>query len=395
VRRNGRVAICGNSYGVMPIFSGELTPGGVYNEGLQVTVTTRAIEDAQRLFNEGYLPFICKTFGITDWIIRLRSPEVRDEVKELQKQSQKVSIAQQMASMGFSVEMTHEGEFKFSKKPVTSPMGGMIGGGMEEPRERTVPLQGEPMHTHPATEGRLQGEPEMRGIFTRAIDKVVPEGKTIHAGKYGEHYYISDEFKKKDNDMLVETIGAEQSLIKGIEKVEKKLGRNFAITKQSLLEQIIYALGDIFKLKFAKLTKTESETAKKILIDGMRKNKTLFSIQQDIAKVSSIETKISPEEIERIVRTESAILQLKGKELAYKEYEKEEGEQLYKWSPAYDDRMCKACNEVGVRTAKGVPLEELKKIVKETTKKYYPLLTPRDFIVHPQCRCSYDMIVQL
>lgn len=347
--------LCGATYGVMPLFSGDITSaGGLHNEGLQVTVTTRAVEDAQRIYNTKVLPFITKSFGVTDWDILVKSPEVRDEMKDFQLHALKVGVAQQMSMLGFDVELSHEGEFNFeyTKKPERPPMLPESGGSEAGLRERSVPLQGETSHLHPS-EGRAEGEPEMLSV--------------------------------------------EQSLLKGIRNAENIVkgqgqGVGFTVKKQTLTEEIDYALKNLFKFKFADLTKKQSETLKKVLVTAFKKNKSVYETMKEIQKLPVIGKKISLDEIERIVRTETASLELKGKELGFKEYEKDFGEQKYKYLTAGDDRVCPACKEAAMRTSKGVSLERLKEIVAETTRKYYKGLEPRDYIVHPNDRCDYTLV---
>lgn len=108
----------GALFGVMPIFQADLsTSAGLNNEGLTITVTTRAIESGQRVFNEKFFPFLLKQFGITDWEYVLKPPEEKDEMAEQQLEAQKISNAQAMQSLGFEVKRTPDGKFTYSDKP--------------------------------------------------------------------------------------------------------------------------------------------------------------------------------------------------------------------------------------------------------------------------------------
>ncbi len=106
----------GQLYKVSPIFQGDVsTGGGLNNEGLQIVVTNRAVEDAQRIYHEKVFPWILKQFGILEWEIKLLPSEEKDEMADLQREYQKILNAQGMATLGFDVDQTPEGEFKYTK----------------------------------------------------------------------------------------------------------------------------------------------------------------------------------------------------------------------------------------------------------------------------------------
>lgn len=122
VRRNGRVAISGNSvYGVLPLFQGDLSVGtGLNNEGLQITVTNRTVELSQSVWNEA-LRWLTKQLGITDYVLELRPHEEKDLKAQLERNEMRIRLAQMMMQMGYDVEL-YEGadgiEFRFKKKEI-------------------------------------------------------------------------------------------------------------------------------------------------------------------------------------------------------------------------------------------------------------------------------------
>lgn len=115
--KNDIVVKIGAPFGVCPIFQNDIsTGGGLNNEGLQITVTTRGTESSQKTYNDE-LDFITAQLGITDWNYRLNPPEEKDLMAEKQKEAQDISNAQIMQSMGFEVTRTPEGEFRYSSAP--------------------------------------------------------------------------------------------------------------------------------------------------------------------------------------------------------------------------------------------------------------------------------------
>ena len=134
-RNEYRKAI-GAVYGVMPLFQGDTsTSGGLNNEGLQITVTNRAIADGQGVFNDGFYPWICDQMGITDYKMSLSPNEEQDNVAKEELFGKKIQNAKALQEMGFSVTLTNDNEFEFDpidepvekKDPFAQQMGGMPG----------------------------------------------------------------------------------------------------------------------------------------------------------------------------------------------------------------------------------------------------------------------------
>ena len=138
----------GAFFGVMPIFQADLsTSAGLNNEGLTITVTTRAIESGQGMFNNKVLPFLLSQFGISDWEYVLKPPEEKDEMAEKQREAQEIANAQAMQQLGFKVERTADGKFKYSAKP--------------EPQEQAAPEPSQKPAELPALNAaRLDGQPQ-------------------------------------------------------------------------------------------------------------------------------------------------------------------------------------------------------------------------------------------
>ena len=96
----------GACYGVMPLFQGDMSVGGgLNNEGLQITVTNRAVEQEQKIFNEQIFPWLCKQLNISDFIIKLKSHEEKDMSAQLQREQMRLQIAQQLIQMGYKVDI--------------------------------------------------------------------------------------------------------------------------------------------------------------------------------------------------------------------------------------------------------------------------------------------------
>ena len=114
----------GSRFGVSLIFQGDTSAsGGLNNEGLQITVTNRAIEDGQAGYNNKDLPWLCQQFGITDYILQLNPNEEKDEMAELDRMGRGISNARGMWEMGFDIEFK-DGMFEFSGEAKPPSTGG-------------------------------------------------------------------------------------------------------------------------------------------------------------------------------------------------------------------------------------------------------------------------------
>lgn len=112
----------GALWGVMPLFHADLSTGsGLANQGLQITVTNRAVEKEQSIFNNKVLPWVVKQLGITDWRIKLKPHEEKDLKAQLEREMMRIDIAYRMKGLGY-LPILKEGvdgiEFKFRKMSI-------------------------------------------------------------------------------------------------------------------------------------------------------------------------------------------------------------------------------------------------------------------------------------
>jgi len=136
IRRELRMII-GAMYGVLPLYFGEL-PSGWSQEGLQVTITNRAVKWGQDILFEAFLERIALMLGVDDWDLKLKPGEEADELRDLEIEGQRLTNMQAYQGMGFPIERTHQGDWKIGKKPdfeqnqmalPPDPMGGAAGAG--------------------------------------------------------------------------------------------------------------------------------------------------------------------------------------------------------------------------------------------------------------------------
>jgi len=75
------------------------------NQGLQITVTNRAVEQEQKIFNDKVLPWIVRQLGITDWVVKLKPHEEKDLKAQLEREMIRIQKAQQLVQLGYKVKL--------------------------------------------------------------------------------------------------------------------------------------------------------------------------------------------------------------------------------------------------------------------------------------------------
>ena len=108
--------IIGAAYGVLPLYFGEMV-GGWSQEGMQVTITNRAVKWSQDFLKSHIFDRLALELNIDDWVLRLKPGEEADELRNLEIEAQKIQNHAQLQQMGFSVKRTHSGEWLAEKEP--------------------------------------------------------------------------------------------------------------------------------------------------------------------------------------------------------------------------------------------------------------------------------------
>lgn len=146
--------VIGGLFGVMPIFQGDLSQGGgLNNEGLEITITNRAMEFGQGIWNNEVYPWIMKQLGITDYKLELNPSEEKDEAADIDLKIKKATLAQSMQAIGYDVTYTDEGEFEFDPvdEPIIAPEPGTLGfpslGAGSKPKDTSGSFGGSPQKT--------------------------------------------------------------------------------------------------------------------------------------------------------------------------------------------------------------------------------------------------------
>ena len=244
--------IIGAAYGVLPLYFGEL-PAGWASEGMQVTITNRAVKWSQDFLKSHIFDRLALELQVDDWVLKLKEGEEADELRDLEIEAQEIQNYAQLQQMGFDVKRTHSGDWVAAKEPTFqqvmlpemtmaeqqmammeeqmggqpgTPGNGQQGGGVKSGRgpsatgnkERTQgSKQGSPMNRRPSDAGSVgQGHPSPGGKRSGAFNA---SNKSDRGIGHTEEFWIKK--MTKDDDM---TEDQARMIIKTWEKEYKKTG---------------------------------------------------------------------------------------------------------------------------------------------------------------------------
>ena len=104
-------------YGVSPIFLNDAsTGGGLNSEGLQITVTNRAVAVNQEFINKKIFIPLIRAMGITDFTLILNPSEEQDQKTELELEILKNEIALGWQTLGYDYERDEAGNWILGEK---------------------------------------------------------------------------------------------------------------------------------------------------------------------------------------------------------------------------------------------------------------------------------------
>ena len=389
----------GAVFGVMPIFQADISvSGGLNNEGLQVTVTNRAIESGQRLYNDKVYPKILSALGLSDdWELVLEPSEERDEMAELQQKSLEIANAQAMLGLGYGVELDNEGEFhysgRFATKPQSSfnptsnslfnekPEAGLTNSfqGSPEPKEKSLSVF---KVRYPIIGGSKEIVKEIMDKL-QEVARFVRKRRSVFEAKAGLLKYsteLSGILKRGINDAIIKTYQ------ESFNDTSREIGEGISLGTSDV-EAINALTGNgILSKAYGSFSTDVSQQINELIGKSYQEAWDIDTLVGEMSNI--IEEKKS--DLYRIARTETQHVSNIARENSFmkvKDYDKI----LFKWINPNDYRTTDICKEIMERTKDGVTLEELKKIVNEVSIKHNGAgWTPRDFTGHINCRSTFS-----
>lgn len=406
--RNEYRRAIGALYGVQPLFQSDVQQtGGLNNEGLQITVTNRAVELGQDVMNR-FLSVLAEQLAVTDFEVKLAPLEAKDQMSGLMLQEKKIQIAQLMKNIGYDVEMDEEGEFEFEKS--------------ENPQPAPFTPFPQPQQVMPENEGEPE-KPDFEGETNNALkSKHLADVKNTIKREVQDEEIESDEEAEdfaREYDESIQIYAHELKPEKGEwgheqrqeiksqlrrylwqilkEKVAKRKTNPLDLVKAlydteldyltaedsfskkaDLKPETLAALQDaVFSGKFKDVGKRKSEAIKNYLVKAVAERKGEGEMKSKLVSMGLDEQKA-----ELIVRTEAHELRMTAREAYYKDNAPEDAK--FKWTGPADSRTTEVCKNITQRTKEGVPLEKIKAIINDEAKKAG--FDARGFTPHPQCR---------
>jgi hypothetical protein len=394
----------GSIYGIEPLFQGDMsTSGGLNNEGLQLTVTTRAVEYGQGIYNKYFFPELIKAIGAEGWSLTLNPSEEQDEMAKLTRQNQSLFNGQLALQLGL------EAEYDDDTGEVTIKPGKL---------EEKEPEVGETPFGQPTTPPRPTGSPSIgkgrlyqdyefnkdlikaknRPSFSKLSDtlkkeidsfikrfKRKPSETELRKAISQINLKLSKELSESTNKLF------KQAYLKEIERVEKELGLN--VIFGTVDENALTALNsqDVLSKAYSGISSNITTELNGIIQEAYRDPKGL-SVKQITDKISDM-AKVADFKAETIARTEMSKVSSAARKVSYSK-EQDFDTFLFKWIGPNDNRTTDTSKRIKSRTINGVTWNELIGIVKEESSRDFPEWTvDKDFpISHYNSRHTFVKI---
>lgn len=204
----------GAYWGVAPIMNSDMSAGGgLNNEGMQFTVTNRAMEDAQTTMNNNLISPLTLMFNVMDWDLGLPPSEEQDEVAELDRQLKKDQSALYKQQLGFKVSLLPNGDYRFEQpseeelaqqqqmQQIGEGNGGPMGEG--DPNEQDTPffnnINPRGAGNQALAENQFQGSPTKPQADHNLVKLLLQKGTPIKTAlevakdQNGDKYKFNDE----------------------------------------------------------------------------------------------------------------------------------------------------------------------------------------------------------
>jgi len=361
----------GAMYGVSPIFQNDVsTSGGLNNEGLQITVTNRAIEQKQTIFNDFVLPFLFKqNLGITDWSIKLFPSEEQDEVAELDKEKKELENIKLRLEMGQKVTQDENGKFIIESGELK----------LEKQSQEFLPFQNmsadkvdvvTPVKTKAVTKAKERLPKTEERKFKTALDKELEKIiKDLDFKNKPTEQQLKQTVDKLTKNLSKQLKAKSANRVKTIyrkasEQVSKEIKTKYSPSEKD--KNIIEALkrDEAFQNAFSGLGIDLSKKLKTIITDAYD-NKEGFTIDS-LVKDMRTELKDADSQLRRIARTETSKISIAARKTNYQKLDNFD-ERKFKWLGPNDNRTGEDSKQIKNRVGKGVTWEKLVKIIQEVS----------------------------
>lgn len=377
--------IIGAIYGVSPLFQNDVsTSGGLNNEGLQITVTNRAVERSKAVYNQKILPAIKKELGISSFDIVLPPSDEEDETAKIDRYTKQLDNAKRLVSMGVPIQFDGEGNYnissdfdgKITQEDLLEASSGFetasgdSGLTMDNPLTKSYEFKKEGRSTtlsqkyEDIVEDNLGDIDNESQLEDKSITLLVG---AIASNLVGDLKEANSEIFKKIYKNELEQVSDENNIDVGFESDDENVLED--IMQSGVLQSSYKDLGDELTQQ---LNTSLRDTISK---HGYDMNK----IKQTVKEVTDVTTSRA----NTIARTESNKISNAARQKAYEKIDPND-EGKYDWIGPNDNRTTDLSQRIKNRVGNGVSRQELIRILEEESGKDFP-----EWVVNPVAPASH------
>jgi len=380
-------------YGVLPVFTGDVSvSGGLNNEGMQITVTLRAVEFGHQYWHEGGYAWLSKQLKTRFFRYKFQEPIEEDKTALQQRRLNNLAQIQQLLQMGVEIDLTDQTELNFTitgefKKPEQmGPQGPSGGGGSEgTPWESNSPPSVPQVANLSLTKSRGIDEFEhfksdMNLVYNQIFTQI---SKNVHGNMSQEEQKdlarsVVRDVRRGLGDVAYSNYA--NLIIRGFRD------SGVDITKADIDMDSIIALAEespIFD-SFEGIEENIKKDIDKIIVESFAVPGE-FSVRSMVGRMREVADRHAWE-LERVARTESNAIVNLGREKGYEQ--QDDGTFKYSLTGQFHDsagRTCDAHNWMHDQIQKeggSVTMKRLKELNKMAHEKFWPEYDPRGFNIH-------------
>jgi hypothetical protein len=421
-QRNEYRNVIGAVFGVMPIWQGDLsTGGGINNEGMEITIGNRTMEYNQARYNDKCFPFVLKSWGLENSVLKCRPSEEQDEKAKLERQKLSLENGEIAVRVGLTAKYdSNLGEVvikdgALEKAAVPDPFGGFNNDkdpkedpGDDDsgtPNKDTDEQSGRPekpveKSDSPPSKGEVdKASPQERKAFSdlkNIVDREIDEFVKIYKRKPTK-LELEAKIAKINSQVAVNLIATSKPFIERTYKIiaeQQSSGLGVRFSFNSVDQNAVALLQNSAELNnsFVGLSNKVSEKINDVvrLAYETPKGLNLQDMKQKIAEVAEV----ADARAENIVRSEVNNISAAARRSSYKKADPG-NTLLYKHiGPPYTGlkgRTTITSKNIMDRTKNGVPWDEYVLILTEESAKEFPTWTvnPDHPVSHWQSRHTF------
>jgi len=382
----------GFMYGISPFLSNDTSSGGGLNdEGMQYTVTNRAVEDNQSGYNQKFLIRILQVMGMSGITAFLRPTEEQDKAALLDRKTKSLGIGRQAAELGLDAEWDEELEDvkiksgKIVKPEIPDQFGGFGQSNSSNdpspdlnpeisgtPNKSIVKYDSSSKPVKTITKAAISVTPkstEMENAVKDIIEKFFkkhkrnPSEKELKEALKSINTKITAQIKTASLPLLTKTY---KDVINQVEAQMKTTIGFGGIDKEAIK---VLSNSEALTQAYKDLSEETTEDINELIKDAFETPGGLNPDQMTnrIQEISGV----SESRARTIARTETGKVSSAARRNSYQKIDPEDKLKYFHRGPD-DINTTKTSKRIKKRTQNGVPWDEYVKIIEEESAKEFP-----------------------